>query len=206
MTDAIFRSNQMLVNSTTVLLESIDHTYSFAEPLLENLEDIGHTVWTLTLSISIVTLLITLILMGSLSYSCCLSDNKCGNTLIVGAVAMSIGSIALALFSVFGMLLGGHGEVFVCRSLYDHPDYVVLGKLFDRPGLMYRNGSGNGLIGGLLAQSGSHPNNATLTDVLRRCELEGASYKVFHLDSLMDVSRIVDYKEYGELVHSIEVI
>lgn len=205
MTDAIYHSNQALIKSTTALLESIDQTWSFAMPLLENLEDIGQTVWTITLSISVVTLLITLILMGSLSYGCCQSENKAGNTFIVSAVAMSIASITLALFSVFGMLLGGHGEVFVCRSLYDHPDYVVLGKLFDRPGLMYKNGSASGLIGGLLAQNGSHSNNATLTGVLRMCEQDGASYRVFHLDSLMNVSRIVDYKEYREFVNSIEV-
>lgn len=205
MTEGIYHSNHVLVNSTAALLESIDQTWSFAMPLLDNLEDIGRTVWTITLSISIVTLLITLILTGSLSYGCCQSDGKAGNTFIVGAVAMSIGSIALALFGVFGLLLGGHGEVFVCRSLYDRPDYVVLGKLFDRPGLMFKNGSANGLIGGLLAQNGSQPNNATLTGVLRKCEQDGASYRVFHLESLMNVSRIVDYREYGELMQSIEV-
>lgn len=212
MTDAIHRSNTALVNSTAALLDTIDQTWTLAMPLLDNLEDIGRTVWSFALSITIVTLLITLILMASLTYGCVRADanhtNKAAaNPFIVGAVAMSIGSIALALFSVFGMLLGGHGEVFVCRSLYDQPDFVVLGKLFDRPGwVMATNGStANGLIGRLLAQNGSQPNNASLTEVLRRCEKDGASYGVFHLDSLMNVSRIVDYTEYDGLRHSIEV-
>lgn len=33
-------------------------------------------------------------------------------------------------------------QVFLCRPLYDDPDFTVLGKLLDRPGLLYRDGSG----------------------------------------------------------------
>lgn len=40
------------------------------------------------------------------------------------------------------MLIGGHGEVFICRPLYDQPDYKSLSELIDDPGVIYPHGGG----------------------------------------------------------------
>lgn len=192
------------------MVDSIDKTWTVALPLLDNLEDVGYAVWALALSIALTTFFITGILMGGLSYGCCEVEDRADTTFIFGAIFISIGSIGLALISVITMLLGGHAEVFLCRSFYDSPNFTVLGKLLDRPGLLFVNASGSGLIRDLLRPPGFHANNTsintTLTHSILKCEQNGPSYEVFQLEGIMNISKIVDIYEYPELLDSIDVI
>lgn len=199
-------SIDVLSKSVTSLVDSIDRTWTIALPFLDELEDLGQSVWLLTLTIATITLIISLILMAALSYVCCLVENRSSTTLIVGVTSISMGSIFLALFTVSTMLLGGHGEVFLCRSLYDSPDYTILGKLLDRPGvLLHPNASSNGLIGDLLRPNGYYGGNASLTSAIQKCERNGATYDVFQLDALMNLSKVVDVREYPQLINVVEV-
>lgn len=217
------RANRVLTNTVMALIDGIDHAWTVATPWLDGIEEMGNTVWALALTVAIVILLITLLLIGSIGYGCLRTETpqRAGTPFVVAAASMAIASVVLSLFTVCGMLLGGHGEVFVCRSLYDEPDFLVLGKLFDRPGLMYVNDTvaDGGIIGRLL-RAGSNANeetsddnigpimpsdiNATLTYALKRCEQGAASFGIFQLDRLMNVSRIVEYTTYERLVLAIE--
>lgn len=210
MKDATQLSTKILSSTIRSLVDSIDKTWTVALPLLDNLEDVGYLVWALSLSIALTTFFITGILMGGLSYGCCEVEDRADTTFITGAIFISIGSIALAMVSIIAMLLGGHAEVFLCRSFYDSPNFVVLEKLLDRPGLLLVNTSGTGLIRDLLRPPGVHSNhtsvNATLTNTILKCEQNGPSYQVFQLEGLMNISRVVDIYEYPELMDSIDVI
>lgn len=210
-------ANQALASTMTALIDGVDRAWTVATPWLDGLEEMGNTVWALALTIAIVILLITVLLIVSLIFGCARAENRAGTPFVVAAASMAIASVALALFTVFGMLLGGHGEVFVCRALYDEPDYVVLGKLFDRPGLMYANDTyaDGGIIGRLLrAGNGTSGNgdgvaivgdtNATLTQALMQCERGAASFNVFQIDGLMNVSQNTEYTTYSRLVIAIE--
>lgn len=57
-------------------------------------------------------------------------------------VLVCLFSTALWLVVMMGLLVGGHGEVFVCRPLYDQPDYPVITNLVDQPGVLYNQQRG----------------------------------------------------------------
>lgn len=40
-----------------------------------------------------------------------------------GAIVISIFSIVLALFTILCAIFGANAELFICRPLYDAPDY-----------------------------------------------------------------------------------
>lgn len=44
-------------------------------------------------------------------------------------------SFVLWAVTLAGFVVGGHGEVFLCRPLNDEPEYKELARLLDRPGV-----------------------------------------------------------------------
>ncbi|CAB3378511.1 Hypothetical predicted protein [Cloeon dipterum] len=48
------------------------------------------------------------------------------------------------------LVVGGHGQLFVCRPLHEDPDFSVLTALFDRPNKYYGSLSGKPGLGSLL--------------------------------------------------------
>lgn len=213
MRDATQRASATLSLTVRSLVDTIDRTWSWTIPWLDDLQEFTAQFWLTTLLVAIVTLFISMILMGALSYDCCLLENRSSTVLLIGATTISLGSLVLCFYTVSIMLLGGHGEVFFCRSVFDKSEsYAVLGKLFDSPGasvLHQSNFTSYGLFADILKIP--MPNrtvnryNATLSDSIKRCERSGATYDVFQLDALLNLSRIVDYKEYAQLVTAIDV-
>lgn len=208
--EAVQSSNRALIATVASLVDGVDRTWTVAAPWLDSHDSIGTVIWSFALTIAIAVLLITVLLVASLSYGCVRAENRAGAPFIVAACAMSVSSLALMVFAIFGMLLGGHAEVFVCRALFDYPDFMALGKLFDRPGLMYVNGSEAGIIDDLLRphNGSSRPAgdriNATLVEALLLCEKGAPAYGVFQLDSIMNVSHTMNYSEYGGLVAALD--
>lgn len=102
--------------------------------------------------------IIWLLFATALVYSCCDKEAKSRPILITYAwnrLSISFTSFffsALVLSSLFSiflwtiamavLLIGGHGEVFICRPLYDQPDYKSLSELIDDPGVIYLYGGG----------------------------------------------------------------
>lgn len=222
--DAVYNSSRALSTTVAALIDSVDRAWTLVTPWLDGLEEMGSTVWSLALAIAVVVLLITGLLVASLSYGCARAENRAGTPFVVAAASMAIASVALSLFTVFGMLLGGHGEVFVCRSLYDQPDFVVLGRLFDRPGLLLQSANSSGSSAATAADDtaagiishwlrSGHTNNSsyqiarinsTLTDALQQCRYGAPSYGVFHLEALMHVAHNTDYTTNAPLVRAID--
>lgn len=208
MRDTAQQASKVLSQTVRSLVDTIDRTWAWTIPWLDDLHAASAQFWLLSLTIAIGALLISMILMGALSYDCCLLENRSSTILIIGASTISLGSIALCFFTVSTMLLGGHGEVFFCRSVFDGTEtYTVLGKLFDSPGTVLPNVTSNGLFADILRIPAPNRTgyNATLSTAIKRCERDGATYDVFQLDALLNLSRIVDYKEYPQLVAAIDV-
>lgn len=208
MKDAAVLASKILATTIRSIIDGIDRAWASTTPILDNLQDIGKMLWHFALVTAIAILFITMMLMCGLSYGCCEVENRAGSTFIIGATSMSVGSVALSLFIVFAMLLGGHGEVLLCRPLYDAPDYHVLSNLLDKPGMAYANGTTNGIISDLIkapSYANATPSNVTLASVLTKCESNGASYRVFQMERLINVSKITDLQEYPEVSNSIEV-
>lgn len=209
MKDAVVLASKILATTIRSIIDAIDRSWASKTPILDNLEDIGNMLWHFAIVTAIGILFITMMLMCGLSYGCCEAENRAGSTFIIGATSISIGSVALSLFIAFAMLLGGHGEVLLCRPLYDTPDYHLLSNLLDKPGISYANGTTNGIISDLIkppSYANATPNNVTLAGVLTKCESNGASYHVFQMERLINVSKITDLQEYSELSNAIEVV
>lgn len=147
-------TSRTFTSTARLLLDEIDQTVGVVSPLLDDLTEAGYFSWILGLVTTLFTLLFTLILLIGLSCGCWHSDNKAGVTLVVGAGFIAVGSIGLAGFSIALLVIGGHAEVFVCRPLYDSPNYNILERLLDRPGLIYTKEPGNGILGEILKPTG----------------------------------------------------
>lgn len=146
-----------------LLLDEIDQILGEVSPFLDDLTEAGYFNWILGLVTILFTLVFTLILLAGLSCGCWHSDNKAGVTLVVGAGLIAVGSIGLAGFSITLLLIGGHADVFICRPMYDSPNYSVLGRLLDKPGLIFTKEPVNGILGEILKPTGF--SNGSLVNV-----------------------------------------
>lgn len=215
MKDAAVYASKILATTIRSIIDSIDRSWTTTTPILDNLDEIGNILWNFAITGAVFILIITMMLMCGLSYGCCHSENRAGSTFVIGASSISVGSIILSLFVVFAMLLGGHGEVLLCRPLYDTPNYNLLEKFVDKSGMVYRNGTTSGIVGDFMRPQLNTiagigigtiaNNNATLSSVLAKCEQNGASYHVFQMEKLINATKITDLNEYPELLNSIEV-
>ncbi|XP_055534148.1 prominin-1 isoform X1 [Wyeomyia smithii] len=208
-TNATFSSTTVLSATVNNLVGEVSKIGNFSDSLFDYYRDIGEVLWLTGLSATICTLLVTLILLGALSCGCCHADNKAGITLIIGAVIICIASIALSGFAMVEMLLGAHGHVFICNPLYDAPNYTILGKLIDKPGLIYPVEPPNGIIDKIVEVA--DPNrtfsiNVSLANVINECERNKGSFSTFQLEGLINVSSIMNYRSYPHLESSIQAI
>ncbi|KAJ6647515.1 Prominin-1 [Pseudolycoriella hygida] len=208
MKDATMASTNALSFSIREIIDRIDKTWTISLPVLDDFEEMSRSLWSLSLLVAVIIIIITATLLAGLAYGCAHSEHRARLTYVIAATTMSLACIGLGMFSVFVMLLGGHGEVFLCRPLYDSPDYSVLTKLLDRPGLVYQNGTKNGIIGDILKPSGMAWNtttyNATLGNVLKRCENNQSSYSVFGIERLMNLTDVTELKKYPRLENAID--
>jgi len=170
MNDAIQTSGRILTTLSRYLIDRVDTAWGLVAPLLDNLIEMGYFIGIMSLSASLSTLMVSMILVGALCFSFSQKDIHASVTLIAGATTISLGSLALCVFAMSIMLLGGHGEVFLCRPLFESPDYNVLTKLMDKPGLFYSKEPVNGIVHELLNYPGLQRKsdfNISLASVLR---------------------------------------
>lgn len=183
----------------------IDKVWQKILPHFEELNEVADVIWTLGLCVTAVCTFAIVFFYSALSMGCCCdSQRKSGLCLIVACVLLSLISAALAVFTTLAMLLGGHGETFLCGPLYDSPNYYILRRLFDKPGLVFKKESEFGLFHDLLVVPGRgeeprHHGHArtnaptledvTLEQVLNECQERGRpTFAVFQLDKLVNVS------------------
>lgn len=205
MKDATLASTNALSFSVRAIIDQIDKTWTYSLPVLDDIENFSRFLWSVSLSTAVTIFIVTLTLLGGLSYGCARSENRARITFIISATTMSLGCIGLGIFSIFVMLLGGHGEVFLCRPLYDSPNFSVLTKLLDRPGLVYANGTRNGIIADLLKPAGAPLNTTSFNGTLKKCENNQSSYSVFGIEGLMNLTDITELKKYPRLESAIDV-
>ncbi|XP_038112149.1 prominin-1 isoform X1 [Culex quinquefasciatus] len=205
-------SNSTLLSTNTLsttmnnLVKEVTRTANFSDSFFDYYREIGDGLWLTGLTATVCTLLVTFILLGALSCGCCHSDNKAGITLIFGAIVICFASVALSGFAMVEMLMGAHGHVFICHPLYDEPNYTVLGKLIDKPGLIYPVEPQNGIIDELM--KAADPNrigsmNVPLSKAINECERNKGAYSTFQLQNLLNVSSIMDYRNYPGLDRAI---
>jgi hypothetical protein len=198
--------------STTVhtVLDKVDDAWKYTEPFLDELIETGSLNWLIGVSVTVSVLGITLIFMSGLTCACQNNaDNKSGFTLTTGSVITSIASLGLAVFIAWDMLLGGHGQVFLCGPLNEFPNYTILTKLLDRPGIIYQEPPTDGIINEIIRAPGNNTDisvNVSLSSVINACEINKPAYSTFQLGQLVNVRRVLDMKKYAELEEAIDDI
>lgn len=207
---------QSSVNAATVnLAEMIDRMVEKVEleresvkPLMQRLLNAGDLLWSVSLSTALVALCISLIPSVGLLLGIIHAEGAAKMTFVLGAILIALGSFALVTFTILILLIGSHGEVFLCRPMYDAPKYQVFTKLFDRPGWVYVNETNNGIINDYLYSDNIEESkrlNISLASAIDRCEANEATFAVFQFDRIVNVSHIFDVQEHIKLDEEIEV-
>lgn len=185
------------------VLDRIGNAWQKILPMIDNFADAGYVSWFIGLTSCATALVVTMFLVVPLSCSCCHIDNLAGITFQMSAWILAIFTTGLGFFTIFEVLIGGHGEVFICRALYETPEYTVVGKLFDIPGIIYNKSPKNGIFEELLVSDGKTFSNQTLKKALAECERDNSAYYTFQIDHLLDLKNILNYENYPDLVNAI---
>lgn len=139
-----------LKSVTKKVVNEIEKVWNKLQPLLlGNLKEAEYINWFIGVVACTSALIVTMFLFAPLTCTC-YSLDLAGTTFAMAACIISTFSIFLGLFTIFEVILGGHGEAFVCRALYESPDYTIIGKLFDKPGIIYSEMSEKGVFSELL--------------------------------------------------------
>lgn len=199
-----------LTDAINNMLNELDGMWEQTSPILNHLKNYGNVIWLSGVTTSLTTLIVSLILSGGLLLGVIHEERGAKIVFIIGATTISIFSIGLVVFTSIIMLIGGHGELFLCHPLYDAPNYSVITKLFDRPGIVYTNDTIVGIIDDMLRlpddPSIEHSINVTLASAIEHCERNEGAFSTFHLNRFINITNILDYREFDALDDEIENI
>lgn len=188
------------------VLDKIGSIWEEVLPVLDKFADAGYVNWLIGLVSCASTLVVTLFLFVPISCACCHVENYVGATFIMSASVISIFSVFLGFFAIFEVLLGGHGEVFICRSLFESPEFTIIGKLFDNPGIIYSHPPVNGILAELLIPSEHNAKqfvNTSLYAVLSQCQDNKSTYETFQIENLLGLENVLNHENYFDLMRSI---
>ncbi|XP_077294896.1 prominin [Arctopsyche grandis] len=105
---------------------------------------------------------------------------------VESAILMCLLALPMWGLTIVVFAFGGHGEVFLCRPLYDEPQYIVLGKLLDNPGLLYKENSG--FFKEVFKELDNFNLNKPIRNVLNECKGNKPAYPVFDLRKVVDLN------------------
>lgn len=188
------------------ILDRIGSVWEKVSPILDDFSEAGYVIWMIGLISCASTLVVTLFMLIPVSCTCCRLDSFAGVSFMMTACILSIFSFFLGLFTIFEVLIGGHGEVFICRALFESPEFTIIGKLFDNPGIIYTNPPANGLLQDLFTsneQNAKPFSNTSLASALRQCESNESTYETFQFNNLLDLKNILNYENHLDLAQAI---
>nr|XP_045606383.1 prominin-1-A-like isoform X1 [Procambarus clarkii] len=114
-------------------------------------------------------------------------SNSAGQTFISSVFLIFVLSGLLWAVVAVVFVVAGHAHAFICRPLYDQPDFPILTQLLNHSEVLLGQGP--------LLASVLHPGrdiHLNIGQVLRRCKEGGAAYQVFQLRHYFDVERELD--------------
>ncbi|XP_031635257.1 uncharacterized protein LOC116348398 isoform X2 [Contarinia nasturtii] len=208
-TDSIQSATHDLGKMINGLIQKVNNDQENVRPLMERLTNAGDLLWSVSLTVSLAVLCISLLMSIGLLLGIIHAEASAKVTFIISAILIAIGSFGLAAFNILVLLAGSHGEVFLCRPLFDSPHYNVFGKLFDRPGWVYKNETNSGIVNDYLnipEIEDSKLLNITLANAIERCQQNDATFSVFQFDRIVNISQIFDLQEHNALEDEIEKI
>lgn len=207
--NSIRSATQKLASVIDNMVKKVDNERQNILPLMQRLQDMGDLLWSVSIITSLTVLCISLLLSAGLLLGIIHAEGAAKITFILCGVLIAFASFGLAAFTILILLAGSHGEVFLCRPLYDSPNYQIFSKLFDRPGWVYENETINGIVNDFLYVSDIDESkllNISLATAINRCEANDATFSVFQFDRIVNISYIFDVQEHTRLEEEIEKI
>ncbi|XP_047990827.1 prominin-1-A isoform X1 [Leguminivora glycinivorella] len=158
--------------------------------------------WTILLACVVAVGFVMILVLLALMCGCSNSKELARRTLQVSAVWMC--AVSLVLWGVISatFVIAGHAEVFVCRGLWDTPQYQTLSALLDRPSPLLTDKKG--IFDALFSDLENITIDVSVKDVLRDCEKDRPAYIVFQLDKVLDVNKETSYFEWNQLQMDLE--
>lgn len=211
MYETVLSSSNRLTRAVDSFIEHVDIGWQSVAPHFDHVQEKSHVLWGLGLNASLTALVTTLVIYGAYWLGISNEERASKVTFVLGVILISVASMGMAAYTTFIMLIGAHGDLFVCRPLYDAPNYPMFSHLFDKPGSIYVNETVDGIICELLRPENDSTFtdamviNTTLATAINRCERGDSTYDVFQIERLLNVSKITDLEEYDELNEAIEV-
>ncbi|XP_054257908.1 prominin-1-A isoform X2 [Macrosteles quadrilineatus] len=163
---------------------------------MQDINQFEYWRWIICMGGGAAVLMVWTMLLCSLCCGCCGSEKAAGPTILMTIVLVCLLSTALWSVALVGMLFGGHGEVFVCRPLYDEPDYHVITRLVDQPGVFYSQPKG-GFIANVIY--GNDTLDVPIRHVLEECRENHALYPTLGLGRVFDVEAAVDQNRWSSV-------
>lgn len=207
-TDSVQSATSNLAEVIDSMVKKVHTECDNIKPLMQRLEEASDLLWSVSITTTLTVLCISLLLSVGLLLGIIHAERAAKITFILGAILIALGSFGLAAFTILVLLIGSHGEVFLCRPLYDAPNYQIFSKLFDRPGWVYENETINGIVNDYLhTPSVDETNhlNISLATAIDRCEANDATFSVFQFERIVNISHIFDVQEHIGLEEEIEV-
>lgn len=196
------RQKEVLDNSiwsldvvTRDLTYKIENSRSQVLQVVQGVSAIEQWRWLTGLGAALSVLLLWILLLSGITCGCCGVAERAAPTLLASVVLMCLFSIVLWALALTALLVGGHGEVFICRPLYDEPDFSALTRLVDRPGVLFQRGGG--FFSNLLY--GNSTMDVPLRDVLQKCQGNESTYSAFKLKQVFDVDSSSNHRQWNML-------
>lgn len=146
-------STRVLTSTKKTLLTRLNNVPGHVESILSTTYTIGKLIWTLTVAVIILLVLLFILYTLALHHGYNNANIKARLLLVSGALITSVISILVAFYAIFIFILAGHGDMFLCRTFYESPNYTIMTKLFDKPGLVYKKPIEiNGILNNLFQQ------------------------------------------------------
>lgn len=188
------------------VLRKLSGTWETLFTFIDTLIGLGYKHWLIGLTACVAAFVVTFFTQVPLTLACCRVETFAGSFFILSTIIVVVFSFLFGFFVIFIALIGGHGEVFLCRTLFE-PDFNVLRKLLDNPGIIYANAPTNGIFQEfLITPDGSSFSNISLPIVLNECHRNRSTYEVFQIERLLDLSSELKSDSYRQLVSSIDEI
>ncbi|XP_071442870.1 prominin-1-A-like [Hetaerina americana] len=173
--------------------------------LVQNVSEVEYWRWITGIGCAVAFLVIWLLILAGVSCGCCGAESKASPTLLIGVILGSVISIVLWVVALTALMVGGHGQVFICRPLYEEPDYVALTRLLDSPGAVIKvrdSGGSGGFFSSLLY--GNSTLDVPLRRVLRECRGNRATYPAFQLHQVFNAEEETDHYEWRKFRNQVD--
>ncbi|CAH1989973.1 unnamed protein product [Acanthoscelides obtectus] len=188
----VFSSITSLDQLMRYVSESVKDSEHNATEGAQKLSEWSFFIWLAIVGISGLVCLTWILLLCGAPCTESGPSPKEASTLIAALIFATLTALIVWGQATVALILGVHGNAWVCQPLFDHPHYTVLSGLFDQDGLFYKNG--------VFHKFDQDANESiTISNVLKNCQRDQPAYKSFNLHNQINVDKLFNIEEWTAL-------